>query len=474
MRTTGSQTGAAVSGGSYSIIQQNNSTGVSTFEQSGCVTLTTAAGSQTFAISMGGCSTSPDSGTGTCVADAQSHSGVFTTGRLIEFDDNTGSGTRGSGIIRLQDSSAFAGGLSGFYAFGLRGWDSVHKRYAEAGSFTASSGSLSAVAADINDGGALQSALTNGSGSSSAVDLTTGRATASLAIGTPSLNSLALYVISAQEVIVASTGVPSPANPFASGEAIQTSGPFSAASLENSHMFHTAGFAASGGPDPNIGVLQFDGIGAFTGTQYEDQAGTLGTTPLSGIYSVDASSGRLLFGAPSITQNLGDHPLVGYVIPAPATLVRQDCVKLASCVTGFLMSTDATAQAGLLEFQTPSIAPPPPFSNLFVAGYYFYGTDETLEAASPGLVGASNANPTGAKYAGIQSVSYPDSSYCQQPGCVLLLPNETLSVSGSYSVNANGTGSVGGGTVAITNGNVIFYIDESPLNLHPSVTIVEQ
>jgi len=33
---------------------------------------------------------------------------------------------------------------------------------------------------------------------------------------------------------------------------------------------------------------------------------------------------------------------------------------------------------------------------------------------------------------------------------------------------------VGGETVAVTNGNVIYYIDESPLNPHPSVTVVEQ
>jgi hypothetical protein len=473
MRTTGSQTGVAISGGSYAIIQQNNSTGVSTFERSGCLTLATTAGSQSFAISMGGCSTSVDSGIGTCVADSQGHSGLFTTGRLIEFDDSTGSGTRGSGIIRLQDNSAFAAGMSSFYAFGLRGWDSAHKRYVEAGSFTASSGVLSSLAADINDGGILQSALVNGAGSAGAVDLTTGRATGALAVGTSSLSNVALYVISPAEVIMASTGTPSPTNPFASGEAIKANGPFGDASLQNSHMFHTAGLATSG-PDPAIGTLQFDGINTFTGTQYEDQAGTIGTTSLSGNYTVDPNSGRLLFTAPSLNQNLGDHPLVGYVIPAPPTLVRQDCVRLASCVTAFLISTDSTAQAGDLEFQTPSIAPPPPFSNLYIAGYYFYGTDEPLDALSAALVGSSNANPTGATYAGIQSVSYPDSSYCQQPGCALLVPNETLSVAGGYSVSSSGTGTMGGGTVSITNGSVTFYIDESPINLHPSVTIVEQ
>lgn len=471
MRTTGSQTGVIISGGSYSIIQQNNSSGANTFGQSGCVLLTTPAGTNTFAISLGGCSTSANTTTGACVADSQGVAGLYTTGRMIEFDDNTGSGTRASGIVRLQANSAFSVGLSGPYAFGLSGWDSTGSRYAAAGSVGASSGVLSSTAADINDGGVLQPALAGGSGTYTVAS--NGRGTGTLTIGTDSLN-LAFYVVSAQEVLLTSTGTPSPANPIVSGEAISAAGPFSAASLQNSHMFHTTGLTSTG-PDPNIGILSFDGVGGFTGTQFEDQAGTLGTTSLSGGYTVDSKTGRFSF-LPSSTnaQSLGDHPLVGYVVPVPGTLTRQACVQLASCVTGFLLSTDATAQAGQLEFQTPNPAPPPPFSNLYVAGYYFYGTDESLDASTPLFAGAAAANPNGAHYAGIQSASYPDALYCQQPGCALLVPNETLSASGAYSVNSNGTGTVGGETVAVTNGNVIYYIDESPLNPHPSVTVVEQ
>jgi len=476
IRTTGSQTGVTITGGSYSILQQSNSpSGSSILAQSGCLMLTTPAGTNTFAISLGGCSTGvatsgSNANTGICAADSQGAAGIYTTGRMIEFDDNTGSGTRVSGIVRLQDSSAFSTGLGGLYSFGLSGWDSVGSRYAAAGSVSANSGMLTSAAADINDGGVLQSAITGGSGTYSVGS--NGRGTGTLTIGTNSLN-LAFYVVSAQEVLIASTGVPSSANPTVSGEAISAAGPFSAASLQNSHIFHIAGVTPIG-PDPSIGILNFDGVSNFSGTQFEDQAGTLGTTSLSGTYTVDSKTGRVAFLAPSLNQNLGDHPLVGYVVPAPGTLTRQSCVKLANCVTGFLLSTDTTAQAGLLEFQTPATAPPPPFSNLYIAGYYLYGTDESLDASTPLFAGAAAANPNGAHYAGIQSASYPDSSYCQQPGCAVLIPNETLSASGTYSVNANGTGTVGGATVAVTNGNVIYYIDESPLNFHPSVMVVEQ
>ena len=471
MRTTGSQTGAPISGGSYAII--NQSTLSKPFGQAGCLMLTTPAGTTTFAISMGGCSTSSDPTSGECVANAQGVAGLYTTGRLIESDDNTGTGTRASGIIRLQDSSALSAGLSGPYAFGLSGWDSVGGRYASAGSFNASSTALTSVATDVNDGGVLQSSLKGGAGSLGGLDATTGRATASMSVGSSSLSNLAVYVVSAQEVIVADTGTPSATNPVIGGEAISANGPFSNSSLLNSHMFHIAGLSGSG-PDPSIGILQFDGGGSFTGTQYEDQAGTIGTNSLSGIYSVDAGTGRLQLTAPGLGQNIGDHPLVGYIIPVSNTLTRQSCVQLASCVTGFLLSTDATAQAGQLEFQTPTVGPPPPFSNLYLTGYFFFGTDESLDASTPLFAGVSNANPTGAKYAGIQSASYPNASYCLQPGCALLLPNETLGASGAYSVNSNGTASIGGETVAVTNGNVTFYIDESLFNSHPAVIVVEQ
>lgn len=471
MRTSGSQTAVAIASGSYSILQQNNSTN-GIFEQSGCLALATSSGTTSFAISMGGCTIGVNSSTGSCNTNAQGTVGVYTTGRLIEFDDSTGTGTRASGIIRLQNSFQLEAGLNGMYAFGLSGWDFQGKRYAAAGSFTANSSNISSVAADVNDAGALNSALTGGSGSTT-VDKTSGRGTLSLNVGSVSLSNLAVYVVSAHEALVASTGAPSATNPFVGGEAISTAGPFGVASLQNTHMFRTGGVASSGA-DPTIGVLQFDGNGSFTGAQFEDQAGTIGNTTLSGAYTVDKNTGRFLLAAPAQNQNVGDHPLVGYAIPVPASLTRQNCVVLASCVTGFLLSTDVTAQAGLLEFQTSNTPPPPPFSNLFVSGYYFYGTDETLSPATPLFAGAALTNPTGAHFTGIQSASYSNSNYCGQPGCVLLVPNETLTVSGAYSVNNQGIGSVGGETVAVTNGNVTFYIDESPLNQAPAVMVVEQ
>jgi hypothetical protein len=154
--SSGSQANVAVSG-SYSVFQQQG--GNSPFRQVGCVTLTGTAGTNTFVVSLGGCSGLTDPLSGECLPNSQGVAGVFTTGRIMEFDDT---GTRVAGILRMQDTSTFSAGLTGSYAFGLSGWDSAGSRYAAAGSVNSSSGSLSSAAADINDGGILQSALTGG------------------------------------------------------------------------------------------------------------------------------------------------------------------------------------------------------------------------------------------------------------------------------------------------------------------------
>lgn len=419
-------------------------------------------------------------------------SGTFTAGHIIEFDDNIGTGTRASGILRVQDSSVFSSGLSGPYAFGLSGGDSVQQRFAMAGSFQASSGSLSSVAADVNDGGTCGTNptcnvnTTSGSGTLTAdsnFGSSNGRWSGTLSLSSQSSFGVAIYTISANEAIVATTDQLAAGHPIVGGEAIATASSFSIASLQNSHMFQMSGLAFAG-PDVSIGVLGFDGQGnVASGTVYQDQAATLGTTQVSGEYQVDTNTGRTVFSAPNQGQTLGAHLFVAYLIPPPAARTRTDCSTPAACVTGFLVGTDNTAQSGVLEFQTPATAPPPPFQNLYVAGNYAYGTDESQDPLTANLEGDVYAVPNGSSTTSgslgpapqpfFQDVSYADTSYfCPASTCYLLQTNQQLS--GSYSVTQNGTGTMGGGVVSVTNGNIIFSIDESPTNKHPSVTVAEQ
>lgn len=463
----------------------------------GCMTLALAdtttgkaVAPATFSFTLGGCSNhftqnqlTSTSQFGCGVGNNNQPLGNYTTGRIIEFDDTTGKGTRATGILRAQDSTSFSGGLSGPYAFGMSGGDAAKQHYAIAGSFQASSGTLSAVAADFDDGGTLGTQLTGGSGTYSNADAN-GRITGSVSVGQASLD-VAGYVVSKNEVLLATTDTLSAGHPVIGGEAITTASSFSTAALENSHIFHISGLAASG-PDVSVGVLNFDGVGDVSGTVFEDQAATLSTTTVSGVYLVDAHSGRAPVTAPQQGQTIGAHPIVAYVIPAPGNLTRSNCSVPASCVTGFLVGTDNTAQSGVLEFQTSTTAPPPPFANLFIAGNYAYGSDESMDALTPNVEGdvfatpLANSTTNGNLGSGtgnppfLQDADYGDPSYYCLPSsqCYLLQPNQALNA--SYTVNTNGTGTFGGGVVSVTNGNVIFFIDESPTNKHPGVSVAEQ
>ena len=441
----------------------------------GCVTIMTgSAGSTsttTFRIAMGGCSAGQTTDGSACQAP-QTGSFYLTTGHMEEFDDNTGSGTRVSGIVRLQDSSAFQNSsIAGMYAFGLTGWDFAGGRFAMAGSASASSGSWSSVAADTNDAGTLGSALTGGSGSFTIGS--NGRGTGTLTVGSLSL-SLIVYPVSSQDLLLTTLGPSSTSNPQLSGEAVATTGPFSPQSMQNSHMFHIAG-VSSAGPDPSIGILAFDGAGNVTGTEFENQAGTLSTTSLTGTYNLDGSSGRISFiPVQNQNQSLGAHPLIGYAIPAPSTLTSAACATTpAACVTGFLVSTDATAQGGILEFQT-NTTPAPPFVNSSLLGFNIFGSDEPLDTKTANFVGYTKTNPNTGTLSPSEDASYGDPQYCLVPGCVLLIPNWSISNTDSYSVSANGSGTFGSQTASVTNGSTTFYIDEFPLDTHPSVMVAEQ
>jgi len=158
------------------------------------------------------------------------------------------------------------------------------------------------------------------------------------------------------------------------------------------------------------------------------------------------------------------------VIPAPSNLSFPACIVRAACITGFVLSTDSTAQAGVLEFQTPPIGPPPPFLANNLVGTYVLGTDEPLDSKTVQFTGSV---ALGSGVQETQDTSNGDPQYCLLSSCTLLVAGDTASL--NFAVNSDGSGNFGGGqTVSVTNGATTFYIDESPVNLHPSIVVVEQ
>lgn len=427
-RSTGVQSNLSIvaSGSSYTLGSDNR----------GCLTLANSAGaSVTFRFALSGCSTSAN------LSGGCANNGYFTHGRILE-DDST-SATRASGFLCLADTSAFSNsGLSGAYAFGLRGWDSAGERYAMTGSAAVGSGTLTSVAADINDAGTLQSALTGGSGTYNIQS--NGRGTGTLAVGTASLD-VVLYVISSNDAIVATLDPLSSAHPLLSGETLSAPSPFTVPAMQNSYMIQFAGLS-SGIPDANLGVVTFDGVDAMSGTIDENNGGLATANTVTANYAVNQATGRLLF-----TTQPTPHPLVGYIVSATGG------------VSAFLISLDAAAEAGTLEYQNAN-PPTSGFSNASISGPYALGTDENLDANTWDYVGTVHPNGNGGNAGCLCDFS--------GPGTFGFTPN--LQFLASYSVGKTGLGYFGGETVSVINGVTTYFIDESPLNTHPAITVVEQ
>jgi len=293
------------------------------------------------------------------------------------------------------------------------------------------------------------SALNGGAGNYSISP--NGRGTGSFTVGSSTF-AIALYPLSNSEVLIVTTAPRDATHPLASGEEVSTVGPFNSASLKDNHIFHTTGFSSSG-PDVSVGILSFDSNGKFAGTKFQDNAGTQVLDPntgsfallTSGDYTVDTASGRVaLSGATA-----GSNPPVLYAVPA------------TSGVTGFIVGTDSSASSGRMEYQ---VANSPLFNLTSIAGTYVFGTAEPGDSQSSNLEGNSQTQALDGGTTGVWDLSLPIANG--------LIPNQGFAT--KASVRIDGSGVYGGNNAFVTNGASLFYIDESPTNLHPSITVLEK
>lgn len=364
----------------------------------------------------------------------------FTDGRIVEFDDTDGTGTRGVGSFHMQDSTVFATPVAGPFAFRFSGWDASANHFAMAGTATAATGSLTSVSADVNDGGTLSGPLAGG-GTIGAAD-TTGRGLATLSAGTTNYD-LIYYIVDANHLVFNSAQAVSSGHPLITGEAITSAGPFSQATLSNSHIYRFGG-ALPGSPDVAVGVLHFDGLGAVGGTNYERSGGAPSATTVSAQYSVDPSTGRFTFAGTGV-------PVVGYAVPSTGG------------ITGYLVGTGASAASGTMEFQTSSY--PPGYKFAPISGTYGLGTEEMLDPQATLTLGSEQTN-------GLSLNLSDPTAYLDSSGIAGLTPFQEFGLF-KYTWSADGSGTWGGNTYMVTScvNPKFFYIDTSPLNAHPSVVV---
>lgn len=392
-------------GSSYTLGADNN----------GCLTLANADGvTTTFRFAVGGLN----------------GSGAFTTGHIIEFDDHTGTGTRGSGILRLQDPSGIGNGLQGMFAFQFTGTNAGSGHFGLVGSLqVAGGGNFSNISLDLDNAGSMWTNVNGVTGSYSTPD-TYGRGTASFAAARFSLNTV-YYIVSANELLFASTD-PLAVNPISSGEALSTSGPFSAASLKGNYVGHGIG-GSTNGPVAMIATATFDGIGSIIGgTITQDRGGAVTSGAVAANYVVDSVTGRVSFSNNAIV------PVAYLVTNFPG-------------VSGFLLGNDFPATSGVIEPQT-SANPS--------TGIFSMGTDEMVDYETVNRVGTLNL--TVQNFSGTANLDNSATPY--------LVMDQPIPTTG-FTFGSEG-GTFGANTSAVTSGPAVYYIDESAGTTHPSVTAV--
>ncbi len=187
---------------------------------------------------------SDDLGTMTLTVPLRFALAVMANGnaKIIEFDDVTGTGTRSSGVLLKQSTSAFsAAQIVGNYAFGFSGADATGARSALAGALHADGVShFTNGLMDANDAGVAQNVAFTGT--YTGIDSFTGRGTATISIAGQGTTSYSFYVVSATQLLFMEIDQ---AAGLVSGSMLQQAGPFGPSSLSGPSVLQTSAVSGS-------------------------------------------------------------------------------------------------------------------------------------------------------------------------------------------------------------------------------------
>jgi hypothetical protein len=286
--------------------------------------------------------------------------------RIIEFDDTTGTGMRGSGVLKasnLNTAPTFKGG----YAFGFRGYDTHSQPAAIAGSFVADgNGNITSGSVDLNDAGTLTSSTSvTGAYTVNAGNIN-GLITLKIGSGTVTFG---YYQVSPTELLATSADQSSTTIPMVSGVVLQQSGTFTNASFTGANVLEMTGSALQPPttyiPDVTLGLLTSDGKGNVSASYDEFKASLLAPQTYTGTYTVDATTGRTPITVSSATKTI---------------------LYLVSNTKAFAVGADTSTSSGLIEAQTGS-----PFTNTSLKGNYLGGTIPWPELNVVSLAAADGA-----------------------------------------------------------------------------------
>ena len=373
-------------------------------------------------------------------------SGIYTSGRVIEFDP--AAGEFNAGIMLLQTTPFGFGSGSQNLAFGANGFDTGFKASSEAGYLTLSStGAISNLSADFSDAGNLNFGVagpvlgkSGSNGSFSTPDSIAGRSTVieNYTVGSATVTlHYAAYQVNPSEYLFISTDLVASMDLDVIGRMVATGAPgsFSDSSLSGNFVVHETGID-SGKAGVLLGLYDFS-AGTITGNDYEYEEGltSVSGNARSGTYSVASASGRVtLAGA-----GLGNHPPILYLAAPTAT---------TEPISAFVVGTDPSGSFGFAEASSGT------FTTAGLAGNYFFAGEDPGDATVGYRVGVIAASSSGS-LAGTFYENNPPNG--ESPAGL----SESQNFGGAaFSFNADGRGTVGSNTVAITNGNRIFFFDE--------------
>ena len=406
--------------------------------QGGVYDLVDAGGTSTTSSApnpiMGGSYTVSADGRGTLTFNVTSNGAPATINFAIVLTstsggfmmDETASGNQastGSGNFVLQNSAAFASGVSGSYVFDFTGLDGTQppggpNPESLVGRFTASGGVITSGLEDANDNGSLtSSASITGNFVADPANTTAGRGTATIEGQT-----YAFYIVDSSRVRFISINSAT-TGPMLTGDAVAHSGGTPPPAASGSFAFLVSGASANGGLT-RVGRLSVSGSSLSNiimdvnngGSQTEFGSGSLSM----GTIGYDPTTGRGTLSFQSSSVNV--YSFVFY-LSSPSTGVMQEVSGApASGLAAVVADGSLAAQSGS-PFSSSNISGPyaMSWSGLVTSGGSFAAQDEEDLLAQATI---SNLNLSGT------------SDIFQFTGVTL---NTDVGTSGQITLNGDGT-----------------------------------